>query len=152
MKNEKQKFSLVLVKPSHYDDDGYVIQWFRSSMPANSLACLYGLAVECDQEKVLGKNVELEIHAFDETNTHINSGKIASLIEKADDGMLMLVGVQSNQFPRSLDIAKPLRAMGIKVAVGGFHVSGVLSMLKEPDDSILKALDIGVSIFSGEAN
>jgi len=58
MKNEK-KFSLVLVKPSHYDDDGYVIQWFRSSMPANSLACLYGLAVECDKEQVLGKNVEL---------------------------------------------------------------------------------------------
>jgi hypothetical protein len=62
--NKKQKFSLVLVKPSHYDDDGYVIQWFRSSMPANSLACLYGLAVECDKEEVLGENVELEIHAF----------------------------------------------------------------------------------------
>ena len=150
MKNKK-KFSLVLVKPSHYDDDGYVIQWFRSSMPANSLACLYGLAVECDKEKVLGENVELEIHVFDETNTHINAGKIASLIEKADDGMLMLVGVQTNQFPRSLDIATPLRAMGIKVAVGGFHVSGVMSMLKEPDDFMQKALDIGVSIFSGEA-
>ena len=101
--NKKQKFSLVLVKPSHYDDDGYVIQWFRSSMPANSLACLYGLAVECDKEKVLGENIELEIHAFDEANTHINTKKISSLIESADDGMLMLVGVQSNQFPRSLD-------------------------------------------------
>ena len=44
MGQNKKKFSLVLVKPSHYDDDGYVIQWFRSSMPANSLACLYGLA------------------------------------------------------------------------------------------------------------
>jgi len=96
----------------------------------------YGLAVECDKEKVLGENIELEIHAFDETNTHINTGKIASLIEKADDGMLMLVGVQSNQFPRSLDIAKPLRAMGIKVAVGGFHVSGVMSMIKEHDTYI----------------
>jgi radical SAM superfamily enzyme YgiQ (UPF0313 family) len=150
MKNKK-KFSLVLVKPSHYDDDGYVIQWFRSSMPANSLACLYGLAVECDKEKVLGENVELKIHAFDEANTYINAKKIASIIESADDGMLMLVGVQTNQFPRSLDIAQPLRAMGIKVVVGGFHVSGVMSMLKEPDDYIQKALDIGVSIFSGEA-
>ena len=150
MNNEK-KFSLVLVKPSHYDDDGYVIQWLRSSMPANSLACLYGLAVECDNEKLLGENVELEIHAFDEANTHINTKKIASLIEKSDDGMLMLVGVQSNQFPRSLDIAKPLRARGIKVAVGGFHVSGVMSMLKDHDDYIQEALDIGVSIFSGEA-
>ena len=150
MKNKK-KFSLVLVKPSHYDDDGYVIQWFRSSMPANSLACLYGLAVECDKEKVLGENVEIEIHAFDEANTHINTKKITSIIESADDGMLMLVGVQTNQFPRSLDIAEPLRAKGIKVVVGGFHVSGVMSILKEPDNFIQKALDIGVSIFSGEA-
>ena len=149
--NKKQKFSLVLVKPSHYDDEGYVIQWFRSSMPANSLACLYGLAVECDKEKVLGGNIELEIHAFDEANTHINTEKISSLIESADDGMLMLVGVQSNQFPRALDIAKPLRARGIKVAVGGFHVSGMMSMLKEHDSYIQTALDIGVSIFSGEA-
>lgn len=120
-------------------------------MPANSLACLYGLAVECDKEKILGKNVELEIHAFDETNTHINTEKIVSLLENADDGMLMLVGVQSNQFPHSLDIARPLREKGIKVVVGGFHVSGTMSMLKERDAYVQKALDMGVSIFSGEA-
>jgi len=151
LKNIKRKFTLVLVKPSHYDDDGYVIQWFRSSMPANSLACLYGLAFECNKEKILGKNVELEIHAFDEANTHINTEKIVSLLENADDGMLMLVGVQSNQFPRSLDIARPLREKGIKVVVGGFHVSGTMSMLKERDAYVQKALDMGVSIFSGEA-
>ena len=133
--NKKQKFSLVLVKPSHYDDEGYVIQWFRSSMPANSLACLYGLAVECDKEKGLGGNIELEIHAFDEANTHINTEKISSLIESADDGMLMLVGVQSNQFPRALDIAKPLRARGIKVAVGGFQ-DAMLATAKADDTEI----------------
>jgi len=151
LKNIKRKFTLILVKPSHYDDDGYVIQWYRSSMPANSLACLYGLALECDKEKILGKNVELEIHAFDEANTHINTEKIVSLLGNADDGMLMLVGVQSNQFPHSLDIARPLRERGIKVAVGGFHVSGTISMLKERDADVQKALDMGVSIFSGEA-
>jgi hypothetical protein len=26
-----QQFSLVLIKRSHYDDEGYVIQWSRSS-------------------------------------------------------------------------------------------------------------------------
>ena len=40
----RRRFRLVLIKPSHYDDDGYVIQWVRSPIPANSLACLYGLA------------------------------------------------------------------------------------------------------------
>ena len=28
----REDFSLILVKPSHYDDDGYVIQWFRSAV------------------------------------------------------------------------------------------------------------------------
>ena len=153
MTNPKQKrrFSLVLIKPSHYDDDGYVIQWFRSAIPSNSLAVLYGLALECAAEKILGNEVELEIHAFDETNSHINPKKIAALIENADGGMVMLVGVQSNQFPRALDIAKPLREKGIQVAVGGFHVSGTFSMLKERDAQVQKALDMGISLFSGEA-
>ncbi len=148
---KKRRFSLVLIKPSHYDDDGYVIQWFRSAIPSNSLACLYGLALECAENKVLGDDVELSIHAFDETNTIIRTKKIAGLIESADDGMVLLVGVQSNQFPRALDIARPLRANGIKVALGGFHVSGTMSMLKERDPSVQRAIDMGISLFAGEA-
>jgi hypothetical protein len=147
----KMRFALVLIKPSHYDDDGYVIQWFRSAIPSNSLACLYGLALECEQNKTLGQNVELEIHAFDETNTVIHTKHIASLIEDADDGMVMLVGVQSNQFMRALDIARPLREKGIKVALGGFHVSGTISMLKERDPQVQIAMDLGLSLFAGEA-
>ncbi|MEZ5427734.1 MAG: radical SAM protein [Pyrinomonadaceae bacterium] len=148
---QPRKFSLVLIKPSHYDDDGYVIQWFRSAIPANSLACLYGLALECEAEKMLGEETELLIHAFDETNTHIKTERISSLIEAADDGMVMLVGVQSNQFPRALDIAAPLREKGIKVALGGFHVSGTMAMLRERDPYVQKALDMGITLFAGEA-
>ena len=147
----KKKFSLVLIKPSHYDNDGYVIQWFRSAIPSNSLACLYGLALECSEENVLGPDTVFDIHAFDETNTRIDIKRIVKLVEKADDGMVMLVGVQSNQFPRALDIARPLRDNGIKVAIGGFHVSGTMAMLKDRDPYVLKALDMGVSLFAGEA-
>ena len=147
----KKRFSLVLIKPSHYDDDGYVIQWFRSAIPANSLACLYGLTLECAEQKILGDDVELDIHAFDETNTVIHIKRIQKLIEQADDGMVMLVGVQSNQFPRALDLARPLRERGIKVGIGGFHVSGTMAMLKDRDPYVQKALDIGVSLFAGEA-
>lgn len=147
----KRKFSLVLIKPSHYDDDGYVIQWYRSAMPSNSLACLYGLAKECADQKILGDDVEIEIHAFDETNTRIRTRQIASFIKNADEGMVMMVGVQSNQFPRSLDIAAPLRAKGIKVAIGGFHVSGTMAMLKEKDSYVRRAGEMGVALFAGEA-
>jgi len=37
----RKYFHIVLIKPSHYDDDGYVIRWYRSPMPANSLAGVY---------------------------------------------------------------------------------------------------------------
>ncbi len=147
----KRRFCLILIKPSHYDDDGYVIQWVRSATPSNSLAVLYGLALECDEQKVLGDDVDLEIHAFDETNTRIRTARIASLIKSADAGMVMLVGVQSNQFPRALDIAGPLRERGIMVAIGGFHVSGTIAMLAERDPDVRRAEEMGVSLFAGEA-
>src|SRR5437016_340958 len=124
------RFCLVLIKPSHYDDDGYVIQWYRSAIPSNSLAVLHGIALECINNKVLGADVQIDVQAFDETNTHIRLERIASMIKKAGAGMVMLVGVQSNQFPRALDIAAPLLKRGIMVAVGGFHVSGTIAMLK----------------------
>ena len=33
-----------MIKPSHYDNDGYVVQWLRSTMPSNSLAAVFSLA------------------------------------------------------------------------------------------------------------
>src|SRR3989440_7065534 len=144
-------FCLALVKPSHYDDDGYVIQWFRSAIPSNSLAALYGLARDCAERNVLGDDIRLDIHAFDETNSRIRPERLARMIEKAGSGMVMLVGVQSNQFPRALDIAKPLRERGIMVAIGGFHVSGTLAMLNERDADVRRAEEMGISLFAGEA-
>ena len=73
----REVFHLFLIKPSHYDDDGYVIQWARSSIPANTLATLYGLALDCAERKVLGDDVEIRITAWDETNTRILRVKIA---------------------------------------------------------------------------
>jgi radical SAM superfamily enzyme YgiQ (UPF0313 family) len=141
----------LLVKPSHYDDDGYVIQWFRSAIPSNSLAALYGLARDCAERHVLGEDVEIEIHAIDETNTRVRPERLAAMIEAVGAGMVMLVGVQSNQFPRALDLSAPLRARGIQVAIGGFHVSGTVSMLNGEDAGLHKARAMGVSLFAGEA-
>jgi molybdenum cofactor biosynthesis enzyme MoaA len=147
----RRRFCLILVKPSHYDDDGYVIQWMRSSLPSNTLATIYGLALDCDERQVLGPDVDIELHAFDETNSRIKPDRIARLIERAGSGMVMLVGVQSNQFPRALDIARPLRERNIAVGIGGFHVSGVMSMLGGADGDVDRAKAMGVSLFAGEA-
>ena len=147
----KKRFCLVLIKPSHYDDDGYVIQWLRSAIPSNSLACLYGLSLQCAEEKVLGEDWTIDIQAFDETNSRIRPSLIAQLVKSADAGMVMLVGVQSNQFPRALDIAAPLRQGGLQVGLGGFHVSGTIAMLRERDPDVRRAEQMGVSLFAGEA-
>jgi radical SAM superfamily enzyme YgiQ (UPF0313 family) len=146
-----KRFCLILVKPSHYDDDGYVIQWFRSTIPSNSLAALYGLARDCRERHVLGDDVEIEIHPFDETNTRMHPKKLARMIRQAGDGMVMFVGVQSNQFPHTLDLAKRLQAFGVKIAIGGFHVSGTMSMLGGNDPDIHRAKAMGLSLFAGEA-
>ncbi len=37
------------------------------------------------------------------------------------------------------------------VCIGGFHVSGCLAMLPETPDSLKEALDLGISLFAGEA-
>ena len=141
----------MLIKPSHYDDDGYVFQWLRSPVPSNSLAVMYGLALDCARRKALGDGVEIEIHPVDETHTRVRPGRVASMIERAGAGVVMLVGVQSNQFPRALDIARPLRERGVQVVAGGFHVSGTLAMLKGRDADVRRAEEMGVSLFAGEA-
>jgi hypothetical protein len=145
-----QQFSLVLIKPSHYDDDGYVIQWLRSAVPSNSLAVMHGLALDCKNRRVLGDDVEIVISSMDEDNTRIRTRKITRQLA-GSRGLVVLVGVQSNQFPRAMDIARPLRAAGVQVCVGGFHVSGCLAMLPQIPAELKEAMDMGVSLFAGEA-
>jgi radical SAM superfamily enzyme YgiQ (UPF0313 family) len=145
-----KRFSLVLIKPSHYDDDGYVIQWWRSAIPSNTLAVLNGLALDCRARRILGDDVEIDISAFDETNTRIQPHRIARIIGR-DVGLACLVGVQSNQFPRAMDIARALRQLGVQVVIGGFHVSGTLATLPGIQPELQEAMDLGISLFAGEA-
>lgn len=147
-----RRFQLFLIKPSHYDDDGYVIQWLRSTMPSNSLAVVYGLAMDAEARAALGADVAFDIHAMDETNKVIDARQIVRAFRKAGDfGLVGLIGVQSNQYPRALEIARPLRAAGLPVVMGGFHVSGVLAMFDETMSLVQEARDMGVSLFAGEA-
>ncbi len=64
-----RRFQLILLKPSHYDDDGYVIRWWRAMIPSNSLAALYGIAADCAEREVLGPDVAIDIKVIDETNS-----------------------------------------------------------------------------------
>jgi len=151
-KSAQRTFKLFLLKPSHYDDDGYVIQWVRSHIPSNSLAALNGIALDCLDGRVLGDDVDIQITAADEINTRFRTDEIVREIkESSDGGMVAFVGVQSNQFPRTMDLARPMIAAGVPICIGGFHASGCLSMLPEVPADIQEAMDMGISIFAGEA-
>jgi len=147
-----RRFQLVLIKPSHYDDDGYVIRWWRALIPSNSLAAVYAIAADCAQRQVLGPDVTIDIEAIDETNTRVDvASLVARLRRHRNFGLVALVGVQTNQYPRALDIARPFRTAGISVAIGGFHVSGCLSMLDGRAVGLDACRELGISIFAGEA-
>ena len=147
-----RRFQLVLIKPSHYDDDGYVIRWWRSMIPSNSLAAIYGIAADCAEREVLGPEVAIDIDAIDETNTRVDIPALLARFAAHDGfGMVALIGVQSNQYPRALDIARPFRTAGIPVQIGGFHVSGCLSMLDGHAVGLDECRDLGISMFAGEA-
>jgi radical SAM superfamily enzyme YgiQ (UPF0313 family) len=146
------RFQLILIKPSHYDNEGYVVQWLRSTMPSNSLAAVYSLARGAGERQLLGPDLPIDVMAMDETNTRVRPHEIARRIaENGGQGLVGIVGVQSNEFPRAVDIARPLRAAGVQVMIGGFHVSGCLAMLKELPEEIKDAQRLGISIFAGEA-
>ncbi|WP_417690022.1 B12-binding domain-containing radical SAM protein [Roseibium sp.] len=147
-----EDFHFVMIKPTHYDDDGYPIQWLRSAIPSNTLACLNGLAEAARGRAVLGTDVAIHLHTFDETNTRVKPDKIISMIRKSGGKALIgLVGVQSNQFPRAVDLARKFIDAGLPVAIGGFHVSGCMSMLKEMPPEMVSAQALGISFFAGEA-
>src|SRR5690349_8348237 len=145
-------FTIVMIKPSHYDDDGYPITWYRSIIPSNTLAALYGLGRDCARRQVLGEGVDIHLETFDETHQRVQPAKIIADVKKrGGKALICLVGVQSNQFPRAVDLAQPFLKAGLPVGLGGFHISGCISMLKELPSEIVAAQKMGISLFAGEA-
>ena len=128
-----------------------MIQWVRSSIPSNTMAAIYGLALDCAERKVLGDDVQLSITALDETNTRIKPRELVRMVHEAGGhGLIAMVGVQTNQFPRAMDLAMEFRRSNLQVCIGGFHVSGCLAMLPTIPSDLQEAMDKGIALFAGE--
>ena len=50
-----RNLNVYLIKPTQYDDDGYVVRHWRGVLPSNTLACLAGLTEEVVKQKRLGE-------------------------------------------------------------------------------------------------
>lgn len=146
------RFDVHLIKPTRYDDQGYPLQWWRSLIPSNSLACVAALVQDAIDRDIFGPEVEVRVRVVDEIHTSVDPQRIVAEHRGGEGHTLVcLVGVQTNQFPRAVDLARPLRAAGIPVCIGGFHVSGCLSMLDEMPEDLKEAQALGISFYAGEA-
>ena len=120
---------VYFIKPSRYDEDGYV-QIFRFGVqPNNTLTVLKALNERFNARNSTSRNVYLDTVIWDEICDGVISAEtIKAIKEKAvEDGVELLVGlagVQSNQYPRGRDLGLQLIANGITTLMGGFHVSG----------------------------
>lgn len=147
----REGINLYLIKPSKYDDDGYVIRYWKGVLPSNTLACLFGLTQDLKEREVFGQNFQWHVEAIDETVQKVNVSKIIRCSkQKRSKTVICLAGVQSNQFPRAHDLAMEFKKAGLDVLIGGFHISGVLSTLRELPEDLLQLQEAGVSLVAGE--
>jgi hypothetical protein len=96
----------------------------------------------------------IAIKVIDETHTRVNVPELLKRFgNHGNFGFLALVSVQSNQYPRALDIARPTanRDRDAGGAQRTSHVSGRLSMLDGRAVELDACRDIGVSMFAGKA-
>lgn len=142
--------TIVLIRPSKYDDDGYVVRFRKGFLPSNTLSCLLGLTEDVRRKGILG-SVRLETQLLDDTVQPIPVRAIARRAKRRGNRTLVcLAGVQTNQFSRASDLALKFRREDVDVLIGGFHVSGSLSVLPTVPREIRELTDVGVCIVAGE--
>lgn len=145
-----RRLAVILIRPSKYDDDGYVIRHFRGTLPSNTLSCLNSLTEDAvRQHRLAGLDVRVEV--IDETVTRVVPRRLARRYRRPDTRVVVgIVGVQTNQFPRAQDLARQFKAEGCEVMIGGFHVSGSLAMAPSMPPECQSMIDAGVTLVAGE--
>ncbi len=146
-----KQLHVVYIRPSRYDDEGYVVRFARGVLPSNTLCCLESLTQGVAESGDLGPDVEVTVDAFDDTVQRVPIRRIAKINHRPNATVVVgFVGVQSNQFARASDLVLELREEGVQVMVGGFHVSGMLALFDNPSHELQRLLDQGVTLVKGE--
>jgi hypothetical protein len=144
-----RELDVTLIRSTNYTDDGYPIKTRIGVIRSNTLTQIGTLVNDLVNEPFL-RGVSLKIRKIDEAIEWIPVKDIVAHSKTPGvKSIVMLVGVQSNQYPRALDIASKFRAHGIPVLIGGFHVSGMLAMIGVTAD-LRKAMSMGIILVAGE--
>jgi radical SAM superfamily enzyme YgiQ (UPF0313 family) len=139
---------VYFIKPSKYDEQGYVLYFWKGVLPNNTLTALAALNEEYNRMRA-SENVFVETVLWDEiVEGPINPATIQAIKDKArEDDVEVLIGmagVQTNQYPRGRDLALQFKGAGFPVIMGGFHVSGY-------PDSCTFLNNCGITTVVGEA-
>ncbi len=138
------------MRPTRYDEDGYVVRHVLGTLPSNTLSCLNGLTHDAVESGALGA-VKVRVHAFDEAVDRIDPKRICRKLRRQGTKVLVaLAGVQTNQFPRAQDLARRFKSEGCDVMIGGFHVSGSVAMAHAIPPECQQMIDEGVTLVLGE--
>ena len=111
-----RQLRVVILKPSKYMADGHVERFRRGFMPNSTVPYMRSMT-----PPVVG-DTPVEVHTVDEyVHTDL---RYLSLLNRPQGGrtLLALVGVQSHQFHRALDLAAYARRNGCMAVIGGPHV------------------------------
>ncbi|MCX8066138.1 MAG: radical SAM protein [Candidatus Hydrogenedentes bacterium] len=145
------KVRILLILPSHYDDDGYPYRFWKGLLPSNTLVCLKGLVLRCVERGELKGYSEVVVESLDEYVQKVDVDKIVRRsIKRRERLIVCLVGVQTNMFSRASDLAMEFRKHNVPVLMGGFHISGVIKMFGGPTKDLQRLIDWGVSLVCGE--
>ncbi len=100
-----------------------------------------------------GTDVEIIIRPIDETNTRVLPERLMAEIERSRRQSADLPGRRPDQpVPARRRPRPPVpRRAASRWRIGGFHVSGCLSMLPVTPPEIQEAMDMGISIFAGRS-
>ncbi|MCX7047476.1 MAG: radical SAM protein [Candidatus Sumerlaeota bacterium] len=147
----KSTFSVLLVRPSKYDDEGYVIRYWKGVLPSNTLGVLNTLAQREIESGRFGKDTRAQTVLLDDVVQDIDvKGLSKKYLGAKRRAVVCLVGVQSNQFPRATDLATRFKEAGFEVMIGGFHVSGSMALAKTTPPELKALMDGGITLVKGE--
>jgi len=144
-----RELDITLIRPTNYTDDGYPIQMRIGVIRSNTLTQMGTLARDLVNYPFF-KDLPVNIRLIDEAiqRVPIEDIKKRSRLPGVKT-IVMIVGVQTNQYPRAQDIASWFLPHGIPVMIGGFHVSGMLAMVGLTSD-LRDALCRGIILVAGE--
>lgn len=111
-----RQLRVVVLKPSKYMADGYVERFRWGFMPNSTVPYMRSMTPSVLDDTLV------EVHMVDEyVHTDL---QYVSLLNRPREGrtLLALVGVQSHQFHRALDLAAFARRRGCMAVIGGPHV------------------------------